>query len=140
MFGGNDFFDGMFDLGGDGMTDLGEQFLPFMIFQDMMHDDEDEDDWLSDALDDDEDADADAYIFHRPYLNTRCTSGGEANSQPKSDADTKPEPEPELPLPEHLTWEEYKQCVKKNAQTHASVVGARLRRRRSRAVRKERKR
>ncbi len=61
MFGGDDFFDGMFDLDGDGMTDLGEQFLPFMIFQDMMHDDEDEDDWLSDALDDD--ADADAYIW-----------------------------------------------------------------------------
>lgn len=59
MSGDDDSFDGMFDLDGDGMTDLGEQFLPYMIFQDMMHDDED--DWFSDALDDDEDADA--YIW-----------------------------------------------------------------------------
>ncbi len=39
----DDFFSGIFDFNQDGKTDLSEQFLAFMMMQELMADEEDED-------------------------------------------------------------------------------------------------
>ena len=39
----NDFPGGLFDLNGDGMTDLGEMFIAYNIFEEVTRDDDEED-------------------------------------------------------------------------------------------------
>jgi len=62
-FGGNDFFGGLFDFNGDGITDLGEQFIMYEIFKEVTKEDElddyDSDDGLDDLDDLDDDLDDD---------------------------------------------------------------------------------
>ena len=64
------FDDDLFDFDGDGKTDLGEEFLAYMMFEEMQkEDDEDEDDFLDlDEEDEDEfyDVDGDAPSFSAP--------------------------------------------------------------------------
>lgn len=41
---GNGFFDNLFDFNGDGAVDIGEELLAFMMFKEMMEDENDKDD------------------------------------------------------------------------------------------------